>query len=413
MVPVRGDRRSRRCDAPCHAGPVTPRTNPGLSPPQCRMLGGMERTAVTLGARLRFIALAHLLAVVPLTACADRGNDSGPVALDLDQASRLAELPIACIHTPFPYKPGHVVAKPEDVGLPRAHHPAFYGCFDWHSAVHGHWSLVYLLKRFPDLPQAQDARAMIDANLTASNIDTEIAYFDMNPKTGTFERTYGWAWLLKLVEELYTWDDDDAREWRANLQPLADLICDKYIEYLPKLVYPIRVGEHTNTAFGLTFAYDYAVTTGQDALRDMIASRARDFYMEDRGCPLDWEPSGYDFLSPCLQELDLMRKVLDTTEFADWSVAFLPSLAEDALPLEPGQVIDRSDGKLVHLDGLNFSRAWCLYPLVAAHPPLEALADEHFVYSIQKITDGDYSGEHWLASFALYALKTRDESRVR
>jgi hypothetical protein len=216
-----------------------------------------------------------------------------------------------------------------------------------------------------------------------------------------------------LAEELGTWEDEDAARWLANLQPLVDLVCEKYIEYLPKLVYPIRVGEHTNTAFGLSFAYDYAVSAGHEALREMIVSRALDFYSADEGCPLDWEPSGYDFLSPCLQELDLMRKVLHGAEFGSWLGGFLPSLLGGSLAIEPGQVLDRSDGKLVHLDGLNFSRAWCLYPLAARYPGVLAIADEHFVHSAEQIFDGDYSGEHWLASFALYGLKTMDESGGR
>lgn len=371
----------------------------------------MIRGILMMGAFRRSVAAGVLcLAMMSSTATAQSDRT---MTLNLEQATRLAELPLNCIQTPFPNKPGHVLAKPEDLALPKVHHPAFYGCFDWHSAVHGHWSLVYLMKRFPDLPQADKARAMITQNLSADNIAAEVTYFDMNSNTKTFERTYGWAWLLKLAEELYTWDDDDARMWLANLQPLADVIAQKYIEYLPKLVYPIRVGEHTNTAFGLTFAYDYAVTTGQTGLRDAITSRARDFYMEDVGCPIDWEPSGHDFLSPCLEELDLMRRVLSAEEFATWSTSFLPSLAAGQLQIVPGQVIDRSDGKLVHLDGLNFSRAWCLYPLADMYPFVRYLADEHFAYSIRKITDGEYSGEHWLASFALYALKTRDESLAR
>jgi hypothetical protein len=353
--------------------------------------------------------------LLPLAACdsEEATRQDVPVALDLAQAERLAELPLGCIQEPFPYKPGHVLGRPEDLAHPQVHHPSFYGCFDWHSAVHGHWSLVYLLKRIPELPQAERAREMISANLTSENIAVEVAYFEMNRWTSSFERTYGWAWLLKLAEELGTWEDEDAARWLANLQPLVDLVCEKYIEYLPKLVYPIRVGEHTNTAFGLSFAYDYAVSAGHEDLREMIASRARDFYSADEGCPLDWEPSGYDFLSPCLQELDLMRKVLDDAEFDSWLGRFLPSLPGGTLAIEPGQVIDRSDGKLVHLDGLNFSRAWCLYPLAAQSPGVQAVADEHFVHSAEKIFDGDYSGEHWLASFALYALKTMDESSGR
>ncbi len=331
------------------------------------------------------------------------------VALDREQAALLASLPMTCIQQPFPYKPGHVLAQASDLALPQVHHPAFYGCFDWHSAVHGHWSLVYLLKTFPGLKGEAEARRMLDENLTAANIASEIAYFSLNDQTETFERTYGWAWLLKLQQELIEWEDEDAAKWAAALEPLAQVIVDKYIEYLPKLVYPIRVGEHTNTAFGLSFAHDYALAAGAAQLRGLIDRRARDFYFDDADCPIEWEPSGYDFLSPCLQEADLMRKVLTSEEFAAWIDAFLPALTQANDSLQPGEVVDRTDGKLVHLDGLNFSRAWCLYPLVPAHPHLQALADLHLRHSLGKITDGEYSGEHWLASFALYALKTRRE----
>ena len=331
------------------------------------------------------------------------------IKLGLAEANRLAALPLDCIEQPFPYKSGVVLAKEADLALPKDHHPAFYGCFDWHSAVHGHWSLVYLMKRFPDLDRSDEIRAAIGRNITADNIATEIEYFSMNKQSASFERTYGWAWLLKLTEELYTWDDSDAKRWYADLKPLADLICDKYIEYLPKLVYPIRVGEHTNTAFGLTFAHDYAVVVGHEALRDMIERRAREFYLDDKACPLGWEPSGYDFLSPCLQELDIMRRVLSADEFAAWAPQFLPGL-NGSLDLTPGEIRDRSDGKLVHLDGLNFSRAWCLYPLAAGFSSVQTVADAHLSYSLGNIVDGDYAGQHWLASFALYALKTRDEA---
>ena len=330
------------------------------------------------------------------------------ITLDLSQANRLAQLPISCIQNPLPYKAGHTIAKESDLDLPRNHHPAFYGCFDWHSAVHGHWSLVYLLKRFPDLNDAEKIRAMLDANLTKENIEKEVAYFSMNRYTKSFERTYGWAWLLKLQEELYTWDDPQAKEWYNNLLPLSDYISEAYIEYLPKLVYPIRVGEHSNTAFGLSFAYDFAVTTDNQELKESIETAALRFYSDDKGCPISWEPSGYDFLSPCLQELDIMRKVLSKEEFSTWSKAFLPELFNGTMNLEPGKIIDRSDGKLVHLDGLNFSRAWCLYPLSDNFS--RGLADRHLDYSLSKITDGDYAGQHWLASFALYAFKTKTES---
>ncbi len=352
------------------------------------------------------------LTLLLFTACFNYNKPTTPMSeapttdirLDLAEANRLAELPLSCITQPLPYKAGHTIAKPEDNAMPQVHHPAFYGCFDWHSAVHGHWSLVYLMKQFPNLEAADSARAKLAMNLTKENIETEVAYFSMNRYTKSFERTYGWAWLLKLQEELYTWEDTDAKEWYTNMQPLADYISNAYIEYLPKLVYPIRVGEHTNTAFGLSFAYDYAQTVGDEALVSAIRTAATRFYANDKGCPIQWEPSGYDFLSPCLQEADIMRKVLSEKEFDAWLADFLPELTNKKLALDPAKVIDRSDGKLVHLDGLNFSRAWCLYSL-DGNENTKRLADEHLKYSLDKITDGDYAGQHWLASFALYAFK--------
>lgn len=328
------------------------------------------------------------------------------IELDEIQANKLAELPLNCISAPFPYKDAQTLSKPSDLALPQELHPAFYGCFDWHSAVHGHWSLVYLLKTFPDLAKAREIRKAIDQNLTADHISKEMAYFSLNKYTSSYERTYGWAWLLKLSEELYNWDDPDAKRWYEILKPFNEMISKKYQDYLPKLVYPIRVGEHSNTAFGLSFAYDYAITVQDDSLKSMIVERARDFYMTDAGCPISWEPSGYDFLSPCLQEMDIMRKVLPKNEFATWQKTFLKI---DEKSLKPAIVKDRSDGKLVHLDGLNFSRAWCLYPLGKQNPVLQKVADEHLNFSLGKISDGDYMGEHWLGTFALYAFKVKSE----
>lgn len=331
------------------------------------------------------------------------------IVLDLTEANRLAELPLACIQHPLPYKSGVVIAKSSDLAMPIKHHPAFYGCFDWHSAVHGHWSLVYLMKTFPDLARKDDAIRMIGENLTAENVRKEVEYFSMNAESKSFERTYGWAWLLKLQEELHNWDDPVAKEWYANLEPLAGHISAGYQDYLPKLVYPIRVGEHSNTAFGLSFAWDYALAVGDKALEKSIRENALRFYQPDADCPISWEPSGHDFLSPCLQELDIMRKVLSEEEFAEWFAAFLPDLQRQSLALEPGKILDRSDGKLVHLDGLNFSRAWCLYPL-EGNVHAWNLATEHLDYSLGRISDGDYAGQHWLASFALYAFKCKREA---
>ena len=334
------------------------------------------------------------------------------ISLDLSEANRLSKLPLECITQPLPYKAGHTIAKKEDLDMPIVHHPAFYGCFDWHSAVHGHWSLIYLLKSFPELDNREMIIQKLDQNLTAENIKTELAYFSLNNYTKSFERTYGWAWLLKLQEELYTWDDPKAKEWYMNIKPLADYISESYIEYLPKLVYPIRVGEHSNTAFGLSFSYDYAMATNDIALGKAIKENALRFYQMDMGCPISWEPSGYDFLSPCLQEIDIMRKVLNESEFDNWLKTFLPSLTDQSMTLEVGKILDRSDGKLVHLDGLNFSRAWCLYP-IHNNQTAQNIANQHLNYSLEKITDGDYAGQHWLASFALYAFKTQSQSNIQ
>lgn len=326
--------------------------------------------------------------------------------LNIVQASRLIQLPMNCIKTPLPYKSGHVIGDSSDFQFPQEHHPAFYGCFDWHSAVHGHWSMVWLLSQFPELEMAAEAKSMLASNLTEENIAKEIEYFQLNRYVRSFERTYGWAWLLKLQAELDNWEDPMGRQMAANLQPLADTICIKYMDYLPKLVYPIRVGEHTNTAFGLAFAWDYAAQSGKEELKTMIESRAREFYLTDAECPWSWEPSGYDFLSPCLEEADLMRRVLSPEEYNAWLNNFLPNLDSNQ-GYVPAVVSDRTDGKLVHLDGLNFSRAWCLFSMSEGDRDFTALAEEHLQFSLRNIVDGDYAGEHWLASFALYALSCR------
>lgn len=329
-----------------------------------------------------------------------------PIALTLQQANNLAELPLVCMQTEYPNKLGQTLGGSEDMGEPRELHPAFYGCFDWHSAVHGHWSLVKLLKEFPGLEKAPFIREKLRENLSKANIEAEVIYFS-GEHSKSYERTYGWAWLLKLAEELHTWDDPLAHLLHENLRPLTELIVQRYIDFLPRLVYPIRVGEHTNTAFGLSLAWDYAQTTGHEALHNAIETRARDFYLNDTGCPLNWEPSGYDFLSPCLEEVDLMRRVLNQSDFEVWLSHFLPQLKEKNFTLEPGVVSDRTDGKLVHLDGLNFSRAWVLYGLAAQYPQyrhLIGVANRHVNHSLPNLTGDSYEGGHWLGTFAVYAL---------
>ena len=327
--------------------------------------------------------------------------------LEIEEANRLAALPLQCIDVEYPNKPGETLAGPEDIKNPKMMHPAFYGCFDWHSSVHGHWSLITLLKEFPELKNKDSILLKLHDNINAENVKKELEYF-MQPVNVGYERTYGWAWLLKLALELHTWESDDARQMEAALLPLSQLIVERYKTFLPKLNYPIRVGEHTNTAFGLTFAFDYAVAMGDSALSNTIKDAALRFYQGDINCPMNWEPGGYDFLSPCLEEADLMRRILPEKDFDRWLVAFLPQLADQGFSIEPGQVSDRTDGKLVHLDGVNFSRAWCLYGIARTsvkYAHLHKIADQHIAYSLPSIVDENYEGTHWLGSFAIYALQ--------
>ncbi|WP_286761468.1 DUF2891 domain-containing protein [Salegentibacter sp. UBA1130] len=325
-----------------------------------------------------------------------------------EEANRLAELPLNCINTEYPNKLNQTLENIEAIGEPSELHPAFYGCFDWHSSVHAHWSMVSLLKQFPDLEKAETIREKLKESLSEENIQGEVAYFNRE-QSDSFERTYGWAWLLKLAEEIETWNDPLAKELKENLDPLTNLIVNKYLEFLPKLNYPIRVGEHANTAFGLSFAYDYAVATENTEFKQLISNRARDFYLKDDNCPITWEPGGFDFLSPCLEEVNIMRRVLPKNAFEMWLEDFLPQLKSEDFEMEVGEVSDRTDGKLVHLDGLNFSRAWVFYGLINQYPDkfshLQEIADRHVAYSFPNLVGDSYEGGHWLGSFAIYALQ--------
>ena len=328
--------------------------------------------------------------------------------LNLTEANRLAQLPLHCMDTEYPYMLGQTLGSEADLLSPKTLHPTFYGCFDWHSAVHGHWSLVSLLKQFPELQSYEAIKLQLLQSISKENILKEVSYFE-GPHNTSFERTYGWAWLLKLAEELHTWNDPTAREIEQNLQPLTDLIVSKYIEFLPKLNYPIRVGEHPNTAFGLSFAWDYALSVNHAELQAMIRNRAKDFYSADKGCPIVWEPGGYDFLSPCLEEAALMKRVLTAPEFIIWIDGFLPQLKDPNFYIEPGIVSDRTDGKLVHLDGVNFSRAWSLNAIAKNSKEfkhLNTLANTHIEYSLPSVVGDSYEGGDWLASFAIYALNS-------
>ena len=338
--------------------------------------------------------------------------DAEPIELTLEQANKLAELPMDCINVEYPNKLNQTLASGEEVREPKELHPAFYGCFDWHSSVHGHWALVSLLREFPDLEKKDEIKNALKSSLTAENIAAEVAYFEKEHNK-TYERTYGWAWLLKLAEELYSWQDPLARELENNLQPLTNLIEDQFQEFLPKLNYPIRVGEHTNTAFALALAYDYAVALEKPEFRELIEQRARSFYVNDDNCPLGWEPSGFDFLSPCFSEIDIMRRILPKNAFFMWMEDFMPQLKNEGFTLEVGEVSDRTDGKLVHLDGLNFSRAWVMFGLANQYPEeyshLREIAQEHMQYSFPNLVGDTYEGGHWLGTFALYALKASAE----
>jgi hypothetical protein len=323
-----------------------------------------------------------------------------------------ARLALAGIAKEYPNKPADVLEGDGDVRRPRSVHPAFYGCYDWHSAVHGHWMLVRLLRTVPGLPIEGEIRAALAANLTAANLETEAAFF-ARPGSKSYERPYGWAWLLKLAEEVHDWDDPQGREWNAALRPLADVIVKGYLAYYPKQTYPTRSGVHSSTAFGLAFALDYARAVGHADLERLVVERSGAYFGRDERLPAAWEPDGVDFFSPSLMEADLMRRVLPAEEFRRWFTRALPDVAVGGPPslMAPATVADRSDPQIVHLDGLNLSRAWCMRNIAGSFPEgdplrrtLAAAADRHAAAALPHVTSGDYAGEHWLASFATLLL---------
>jgi len=342
-------------------------------------------------------------------------TDSQIPELNTEAASNFANIALNCVHKEYPNKLSHVMNNDSEVLNPKTLHPAFYGCFDWHSSVHGHWMLVRLLKIYPELPEAPAIRKALDENLSAINIQAEVLYLDQAGRK-SFERTYGWSWLLKLTEELYNWDDPQGEKWLENIQPLADVIEKRYTEFLPKQDFPIRRGVHPNTAFGLSFALDYARIAGRTEFEQLIVQRAKDYFEKDQNSAARWEPDGDDFLSPSLMEADMMSRVLDIEQFTQWFDAFLPDLA-DGMPenlINPIPVSDRSDPKIVHLDGLNLSRAWCMFRIFSVlpenHPAKNVLYDsaiKHAQATLPHISTGNYEGEHWLASFAVYMLSCK------
>lgn len=335
-----------------------------------------------------------------------------PSGLTDEQAARLAGLALKGLDQEYPNKPGNVLASARDVRPPRELTPAFFGCFDWHSSVHGHWMLVRLLKVQPDFSRAQEIRDRLEQHLTLANIQAETKHFQQ-PEHKSFERLYGWAWYLRLVAELHQWEDPQGQRWRENLRPLEEHLVAATLAFLPKQAYPIRTGVHPNTAFGLAQIRDYAVAVKNQGLIEMIDQRSRDYYLADRNYPIEYEPSGEDFFSAALNEADLMRRVLGPEEFADWFAKFIPDLERPAVErfLTPVSVTDITDGKLVHLAGLNFNRAWTLQGVVQALPASNPLrnrlaraAAEHTQAGMEYVFTGDYAGEHWLGTFAIYVL---------
>jgi hypothetical protein len=321
-------------------------------------------------------------------------------------ASKFAKIALGHVTREYPNKLDHVLESIGDARGPRDLHPIFYGSFDWHSCVHGYWLLATLLRLEPGIPEARAIRALFDEAFTPANVGGEVAYLKRASSRG-FERPYGWGWLLKLQAELMAHDGP----WAQTHQPLATVFADRFREFLPRAQYPIRTGVHSSTAFAIALAQDYAVAARDTALTGLFTEKARAWYLGDRDAQA-WEPSGDEFLSATLMEAECLRRLLPPAEFTPWLAAFLPRAAQrqPASLFTPASVSDRSDGKIAHLDGLNFSRAWCWREIAATLPenhPLAAVAEatarEHMAASLPHVA-GDYMGEHWLASFALLAL---------
>ena len=336
--------------------------------------------------------------------------------LDPDRAARFADIALANVVREYPGKQDHVLGGDADLLPPRALHPAFFGSYDWHSCVHMHWLLVHVRRLHPGLPQRAAVDATLDRHFAPVNIAAERAYLE-RPGAQAFERPYGWTWLMKLADELACSTDADARRWAGQLAPLARAFVDRYRAWLPKADYPVRYGMHSNSAFGILFALDYARRADERALAAAIEGKARAWFERDRDAPVAWEPSGFDFLSPSLVEALLMRRVLTADEFGVWLDAFLPGMGrrEPATLFAPVAVSDRTDAHIVHLDGLNLSRAWCFRGIASALPvddpraaAVRDAAAAHLAAGLVGLDRADYVGSHWLASFAALALSGTD-----
>ncbi len=346
----------------------------------------------------------------------DDDNLVYPSTISPDLANRFSALALNCIQQEFPNKISRTTSSAEAIGRPREIFPTFYGCFDWHSAVHGHWLLVRLLRVGPqDAAWRDEAIKKLNENFTAENLAGEVANFS-RPARGSWERPYGLAWYLQLTTELRQWNNEQSKSWLKRLEPLEIDIANSLKHWLPKLAYPIRLGTHNQSAFAFGLMLDWAREVGDADMEDLIISRSLAFHRHDVNCPITYEPSGEDFLSPCLMEADLMRRILPTDQFAEWLKSFLPGIPNNGRVdwLKPGIVKDASDGKLVHLDGVNSSRAWNLYNIARALPKGDArksalvgTAKIHANTGVAAVSDEHYSGSHWLASFATYLMTDR------
>lgn len=368
---------------------------------------------------MRRTPVVHLTLFLVIAICGAPGVGQAQ-ALDHAFARRFGDLALACVHQEYPNQLSHVLQSDADVRPPRELTPAFYGCYDWHSSVHGHWLLARLARLQPGTGLARRARAALAESLTPEHIAGEVRYLEGDGRAA-FERPYGLAWLLQLGAELREWDDPAARAWSRTLAPLEAAAADRLRDWMPKLTNPIRIGEHSQTAFAFGLVRDWARTAGDTAMLRLVDERVRSLYLGDRDCPLDYEPSGQDFLSPCLAEADLARRVLPPTEFARWLTAFLPSIPvqdDTGTWLTPAVVTDPADPKLAHLDGLNLSRAWMLEGIIHGLPEgdlrlpvLRAAAAAHRQAGLAAVTGEHYVGGHWLGSFAMYLVTERGLGR--
>jgi hypothetical protein len=339
-----------------------------------------------------------------------------PARAEADPAiSRFASLALECVHKEYPNKISHVMSGDQDVAPPRDLTPVFYGCFDWHSSVHGHWLLTRLLRLYPGADFAGAAETALNRSFQAEKVVEEVRYV-LHDQRASFERPYGVAWLLQLTAELHEWDDPRAKQWLSVLEPLETALVGRMETWLAKLSYPIRIGEHAQTAFAFGLFLDWARAAGRQDFYNLVATRSRDFYLADRNCPLAYEPGGQDFLSPCIAEADLMRRIMTAEDFAAWLTGFMPSIPVDGRGdwLSLAVVTDPSDGKLAHLDGLNISRAWMLEGIAkglpandSRNPALLKAAAIHRQSGLASVTGEHYEGGHWLGSFATYLQTSR------